>query len=36
MLKLAETLKQKGASAEAAQLENLVTDLKQLPPRVQI
>jgi methyl-accepting chemotaxis protein len=33
---LAATLKQQGASAEAQQLENLLADLKQLPPRIQI
>ncbi len=29
-------LKQNGATAEAAQLEGLINDLKQLPPRIQI
>jgi methyl-accepting chemotaxis protein len=36
ILELAQTLKQNGAAAEAAQLENLLQDLKQLPPRIQI
>ena len=36
MLELVAALKQKGATAEATQLENLITDLKQLPTRIQI
>jgi len=33
---LAVALKQKGAAAEAAQLENMLADLKQLPVKIQI